>query len=240
MRRSGEVVLEQQFASKDVLFERLKCCLRAVELIQSTSVERTEVEPITLTEWTKTRIEIYAELKFKVHLLNLPEREARDTYNHIDLAFITDHTVTQPQFEVLFTDALSHNVDYFMQNPLWEHNTQCLLFFIRGYATILQTLKVMVDTELYYAGYLDNAQWLQYLLTTFHEVRKFFPFCGACPQNVGQQCKLWMDILLNLNEVLSGPRDKHRATALRRYFKGLDISCPIPKTLEDLKQIGGI
>ncbi len=234
------MVLEPQSISKDALFERLKCCLRAETLLQSTTVEWVVARPFTLAELTKTRSTIYGALKFQVRLLDLPEREAQGTYDHIDLALITDHTVTHSQFEVLFTDAPSRHVDYSLREDIWTHNMQCLLSFIRGYTGVLQQLQVMVDVDLYYADYLDNAHLLRYLLTTFHEVRTFFPFCQDCPQNAGQQCKLWLDVLLHLNDTLVGPRDRTHATALRLYFKGFTIPCPIPKTLEAGKQGGGL
>jgi hypothetical protein len=235
-----DLVVEPQLASATELFECLESCLQAEELTQKTCIKVNGAEPITLDEWGKAKSDIQSAIRFEIHQLHLPESKTQALNYHLDLSFLIDHTVTRPQFEALFNSSPNHNIEYFMREYVWEHNTRCLLLFIRGYAAILQTLEVAVDTELYYADYLDNAHWLQYSLTTFHEVRKFFPFCQDCPQNTGEQCKLWMDVLLNLNEVLIGPRDKNHATILRRYFEALDISCPIPKTLDHLKRMGGV
>lgn len=214
--------------------------MQAEGLIQKTFIKLTGAKQVTLNEWMRAKFDIQSEIRFEIHELHLPVNKSQELNYHLDLSFLTDHTVTRPQFEAIFNNCPNHNVDYYMQEYIWKHNTQCLLFFIRGYATMLQTLEVAVDTELYHADYLDNARWLHYRLTSFHETRKFFPFCNCCPQNTKAQCSFWMDVLTHIKEAISGPCTEERAVTLRRYFEGLNNTCMIPKTLEELKQVGEV
>ena len=214
--------------------------MQAEELIQKTFIRINGGKQITLDEWMKTKFEIQSEIRFEIHKLHLPENKSQALYSHLNLSFLTDHTITRPQFEAIFNICPDHNVDYFMREYIWKHNTHCLLFFIKGYATILQTLEVAIDTELYHVDYLGNARWLHYRLSSFHEMRKFFPFCKLCPQNTEAQCSFWMDVLSRIKEAISGPCTKESAVSLRSYFEGLDITCMIPKTVEELKQVGDV
>lgn len=210
------MALEPQLDSPTELFERLKLCLQVEELIQKTFFQRNGEKQITLNEWMKTKFDIQAEIRFEIHQLHLPESKSRELNYHLDLSILTDHTVTRPQFEAIFNIGPDHDIDYFMREGIWKHNTQCLLFFIRGYAAILQTLEAAVETELYYADYLHNARWLHYLLTSFHETRQFFPFCICCPQNTKTQCSFWIDVLKHIKETKSGPCTRESAETLRR------------------------
>jgi hypothetical protein len=240
--RSGviDLVVEPQLASATELFKCLESCLQAEELTQKTCIKVNGAEPITLDEWGKTKSDIQSAIRFEIHQLHLPERESQVLNSHLDLAFLTDHTVTRPQFEALFNACPSHNIEYFMREYVWDHNTRCLLFFIRGYAAILQALEVAVDAELYYADYLDNAHWLYYRLASFHTTRTFFPFCNPCPQNTKTQCSFWRDVLTHIQERISGPGTKESAAALRGYFEGLNNPCIVPQTVEDFQRMGGV
>lgn len=230
------MALEPQLESATELFERLKSCMQAEELIQKTFIRINGGKQITLNEWMKAKFDIQSEIRLEIHKLHLPENKSQALYSHLDLSFLTDHTITRPQFEAIFNICPDHNIDYFMLEYVWKHNTQCLLFFIKGYAKIVQELQVAIDADIYYGDYFDTALSLHYQLSTLYDGRKFFPFCNNCPQNLEKQCSLWADVLSQIKASVSGSWTKESAVSLRRYFEGLDITCMIPKTVDELKQ----
>lgn len=234
------MTLDQQLDSTETLYNRLKFCLEAERLIETTAIKMNGEGQVTLPNWTQTKFSIYSEIRFEIHELDLPEDEKRHVYGHFDLFLLTDHTITRPQFEAILNNYSGQNLDYFMRDYIWNHNTQCLLFFIRAYASIIQTIQLALDIEFYYSDYLDNAHWLQYQLTSFHETRNFFPFCNQCPQNTETQCVLWTEVLSHIKAAVSGPHTKESAMSIHRYFERLNNTCLITKTLEELKQVGGI
>ena len=234
------MTLDQQLDSTETLYNRLKFCLEAERLIETTAIKMNGVGQVTLPNWTQTKYSIYSEIRFEIHELDLPEDEKRHVYGHFDLFLLTGHTITRPQFEALLNKYQGQTLDLNMREYIWDHNTQCLLFFLRAYASIIQTIQVALDVELYYSDYLDTAHWLHYQLTSFHETRKFFPFCNQCPQNTENQCVLWTEVLSHIKAAVSEPYTKESARSIQRYFEGLNNTCLITKPLEELKLVGGI
>ncbi len=208
-------------------------CLRVEELIKSYKLESLENRACIFDAMTNQRCLISIKICFTVMDLELPQSEIEQMLYHIEFYKLAPHTLTENEFRVVYP--LS-SVDYHFREPLREHNKQCPVFFVKGYEGMVRSISFYQKNKVDDEYIIDFNNWLVYMIARHHEIRSFFDFCGECEHNAVGRCKFWEDVSQSLQQIRSSLTDMECASETRKYLKGLEIQCKIPKALEELKQ----
>jgi len=233
MTKTDCVSLKEKTSLKKKSPLNVEPCLKVEELIQSYKLESLENRACIFDAMTDQRCLVSTKIGFTLMDLELPQSEIEQMLHHVEFYKLATRTLTENEFRVVFP--LS-SVDYHFREPLREHNKQCPVFFVKGYEGMARSISFYQKNKVGDEYIIDFNNWLVYMIARHHEIRTFFDFCGECKHNTVGKCKFWEDVSQSLQQIRLTLPDVECASETRKYLKGLEIRCKIPKSLEELKQ----
>ena len=231
MAKVNCVDLKEETSPKEKSPLNVEPCLKVEELIKSYKLESLENRACIFDYMTDQRCLISTKFCFTVMDLELPQSEIEQMLHHVEFYKLATHTLTENEFRVVCP--LS-SVDYHFREPLRNHNKQCSVFFVSGLGGMVKAISFFSENKLNHEDVIEFANWLVYMIERHHEIRTFFDFCAECEHNTMEKCKFWENVSQSLQQIRSALTEAERAGEIRKYLKGIEIQCKIPKSLEEL------
>lgn len=230
--------LKEETSPKEKSLLNIEPCLKVEEILKSSKLESLENPGCNFNLWADKNCPLSAKHVFAITGLKLPQAETEQMLHHLEFCNLAGHSVTENDFQVLYHHS---SIDFHDKNTLWEHNKRCLVFFVRGFRGMVRSIDVCKENGTSDDIVVNVAKELQERIFRHHEIRTFFDFCAECEHDAVEKCKFWENVSQSLQQIRSTLTGAERASETRKYLKGLEIQCKIPKSLDEFKkgELGG-
>ena len=237
MAKINCVDLKEETSPKEKSLLNVEPCLKVEELLKSYKLESLEKFACNFDSMKDQCCVLSAMISFAITGLKLSRAETEQMLYHLEFCNLAGHSVTENDFQVLYHHS---SIDFHDKNTLWEHNKRCLVFFVKGFSGMVRSIDVCKEIGTSDDIVVNVAKELQERIFRHHEIRTYFDFCAECEHNTTDKCRFWEKVSQSLQQILCTLTGDERAIETRKYLRGLDVPCKIPKTIEALKQRGGI